>query len=51
MATVRKTINSQADREMEAEEQIDFLGMFDRAWMIIQWDYSPLGWCSVASVI
>ena len=51
MATVGETVVSQADREIEAEEQIDFLGMFDRAWMIIRWDYSPLGWCSVASVI
>ena len=38
MATVRETVESQADREMKAEEQIDFLGMFERAWMIIQWD-------------
>ena len=51
MATVRNTIKSQADREMEAQEQMDFLGMFGRVWMIIQWDCSPLGWCSVASVI
>ena len=51
MATAGETVESQADREMEAGEQIDFLGMFERAWMIIQWDCSPLGWCSVASVI
>ena len=51
MATVRETVVSQADREMEAEERINFLSMFERAWMIIQWDCSPLGWCSVASVI
>ena len=51
MATVRETVESQADQEMEADEQIDFLGMFDRVWMIIQWDCSPMGWCSAASVI
>ena len=51
MATVRETVESQADREMDGEEQIDFLGMFERVWMIIQWDCSPLRWCSVASVI
>ena len=51
MATARETVESQADREMEAEERIDFLGMFERVWMIIQWDCSPLGWCSVTLVI
>ena len=51
MATMRETVESQADRVMKAEEQIDFLGMFERVWMIIQWDCSPLGGCSVASVI
>ena len=29
MATVRETVESQADREMEDGEQIDFLGMFE----------------------
>ena len=38
MATVRETVESQADREMKTEERINFLGMFERAWMIIQWD-------------
>ena len=27
MATARETVESQADREMEAEEQFDYLGM------------------------
>ena len=38
MATAGETVESQADQEMEAEEQIDFLGMFDRAWIVIHWD-------------
>ena len=51
MATMRETVESLGDRVLKAEEQINFLGMFERVWMLIQWDCSPLGWCSVASVI
>ena len=45
MATAGETIEFQADREMEAEELVDFLGMFERACMddnsvgtVVHWD-------------